>query len=732
MCNELHVNFDLYIGQTHRKSHIMKKYLSFFVFISIFITGYSQLIIAPNPTGTYAVQDVLVGQGVTASNIQYTGVNHAWATFSTGATPTSLGFTHGVLLTTGRADEVNRNACNSDGTLFGATVNRISTTNIPGAGSDPQLAAIATGSVNDRCVLEFDFIPINDTLKFRYVFGSEEYPDYVNGTVNDIFGFFISGPNPAGGTYTNRNIAIIPGTNLPVAINNVNNGNTANNAIPNGPCMNCQYYIHNNNGTAANSNPHIAYDGMTTVLTAIVAVVPCQTYHIKLAIGDVGDRIYDSGVFIEANSFSSMGMSYDLNFESDIIANTIISGCSDASLVFRLPEQYGDTVTINYSFAGAPVQGVDYLVFPADSAIIPPGQDSVVVQIIALPNSQFNGTDTIMIIIPGFGCSGNVDTLYIPIHGNPPIELTMSEDQMLCDGGTGFLTPTVQGGLPPLTYTWSNGVTNLQQDVIPPVTTTYILTVTDPCGNNAIDSVKVTIGSLLHTASNDTAICSGKAVTLSATFDGLIYWEGYEGNPLTVLPNQTTTYKLIMNNVCGTVYDSVHVVVHQQPQVSLGAGGEICNYENRILEVSPNYETIEWYHNGAFLGNMPQVVADTNIGSGNYFVRVSNSFCKDSASITIIFIPCEITIPNVFTPNGDGVNDYFFIDNLINYPFSNLEIYNRWGRKVYSTNNYQNDWDGSGLADGVYYYVLTLMQKAQQVGFEGWNQNFAGSVTIIR
>lgn len=97
-----------------------------------------------------------------------------------------------------------------------------------------------------------------------------------------------------------------------------------------------------------------------------------------------------------------------------------------------------------------------------------------------------------------------------------------------------------------------------------------------------------------------------------------------------------------------------------------------------------------------------------------------------------MFIPCEITIPNVFTPNGDGVNDHFFIDNLINYPYSQLEIYNRWGKKVYSTNNYQNDWDGKGIADGTYYYVLTLMKVAQQVGFEGRHQNFSGSVTIMR
>lgn len=701
----------------------MKKISTFLLFATIVYSATAQLIISPNPSAAYAVQDILVGQGVTASNFQYSGVSVAWATYTTGGTPTNLGFTEGVLLTTGKADQVNRNAYNG-------LSNRLSTNN--GQGSDPQLAEISTGSILDRCVLEFDFTPINDTLKFRYVFASEEYPEYVGSDKNDVFGFFISGQNPSGGAYTNKNIAIVPGTNLPVAINNVNNGETGDNYIPNGPCTNCQYYVHNNNGSDASSNPHIGYNGMTTVLTATVAVVPCQTYHIKLAIGDVVDGIYDSGVFIEANSFSSMGMSYDLNFDSDIISNTIISGCSDANLVFRLPEEYSDTVVIHYSFTGNPVEGVDYLVFPPDSVIIAPGQDSAVTQIIALPNNEFDGVDTIMIIIPGFGCSGIFDTLYIPIHGNPPIELTMSEDQLLCDGGIGFLTPTIQGGLPPLTYEWSNGITTLEQNVEPPVSTTYTLTVTDPCGNYAIDSVKVLVGSLMYTVSNDTAICSGKGVNLSASFDGLIYWEGYETNPITVLPNQTTDYKLIMNNICGTIYDTVQIIVHQQPQVDLGAGEEICDYDNRILQVSSSYEFVEWKFDGQVIGNTPSIIADTNIGSGNYSVEVANAFCTASSSITLMFIPCEITIPNVFTPNGDGVNDHFFIDNLINYPYSQLEIYNRWGKKVYSTNNYQNDWDGKNVADGVYYYVLTLMKAAQQLGFEGRHQHFSGSVTIMR
>lgn len=672
---------------------------------------YSQLVIAPNPSLNYAVQNVLVGEGVTVSNLSYSGANVAWATFTTGSAMHNLGFTSGILITSGKASEVAQGAGS-----FASTDNA--------QGSDAQLASLVSGTIKDRCVLEFDFVPISDTLKFRYVFGSEEYPEYANSNYNDVFGFFISGPNPGGGNYTNYNIARIPGTNTVVSINNINNG-TSNS----GPCEYCQFYRNN----ASPVNPHIVYDAMTTVLTATVVVVPCQTYHIKLAVGDVYDGIYDTGVFLEANSFSSMGMSSELTFESDIVANSIVSGCSDAALVFHIPEIYGDTVSIHYTFAGSATNGEDYLVFPPDSAIIPPGSDSVTVQIIALPNSNAGAQDTIIVLIPGFGCSGVIDTLYIPIHGNPPITLEMSEDQLLCDGGVGYLQANVTGGIPPFTYTWSNGVGNVnQQEVVPTVTTTYYVTVQDPCGNYAIDSVQVQVGSLQYTISNDTAICSGKGVTLGATFDGYIYWEGYEGNPITIIPNSSRTVNLIMSNVCGTIYDSVIVTVHTQPQIDLGSGAELCTYDSRILQVSSSYESIQWYINGVPYSNEPQITADTNSGSGSYYVQVANAFCTDSGGVTFVFIPCDITIPNVFTPNGDGVNDKFVVENLDNYPYSKLEIFNRWGKKVYSNDDYKNDWTGDNLADGVYYYVLILMKEVQQVGYPEWKTQFSGSVSIVR
>ncbi|MDP0953449.1 choice-of-anchor L domain-containing protein, partial [Klebsiella pneumoniae] len=79
-------------------------------------------------------------------------------------------------------------------------------------------------TTNDAAVLQFDFIPLGDTLKFDYVFASEEYNVYVGGGVNDVFAFLLSGPNPAGGNYVDANLALLPGTTTPVSINTVNNG----------------------------------------------------------------------------------------------------------------------------------------------------------------------------------------------------------------------------------------------------------------------------------------------------------------------------------------------------------------------------------------------------------------------------------------------------------------------------------------------------------------------------
>ena len=97
--------------------------------------------------------------------------------------------------------------------------------------------------------------------------------------------------------------------------------------------------------------------------------------------------------------------------------------------------------------------------------------------------------------------------------------------------------------------------------------------------------------------------------------------------------------------------------------------------------------------------------------TGNYdafFKYTTIDGCQDSVPLMVPVKELELEVPNVFTPNGDGINDYFEIKKLENYVSNELVIYNRWGKKVYERFNYQNDWDGNGLEDGTYYFVIKL------------------------
>ena len=91
-----------------------------------------------------------------------------------------------------------------------------------------------------------------------------------------------------------------------------------------------------------------------------------------------------------------------------------------------------------------------------------------------------------------------------------------------------------------------------------------------------------------------------------------------------------------------------------------------------------------------------------------------NSTCKEGDISELA--PCEVIIPNIITPNGDGVNDVFFIKNLDGHPNSSLRIMNRWGNIVLKDDNYQNDWGGDKLADGTYFYILKLDDGNEYTG----------------
>jgi len=234
-----------------------------------------QIAVTPSQTALVLSQK-LVGKGVTIKNATMTCPSVANGLFT--ATPGILGIDSGIVLTTGlAATQVSAFGVDGPSTFLASTNNH--------APGDVVLNGLAGQTTYDACALEFDVIPQGDTLKFEYVFSSEEYINAVCGPYNDAFAFFISGPGIIG----QQNMALVPGTNIPVTINSVNIGtpghayNIANcNAMgPGSPFT--SYYIDNSHGL------YLTHNGRTTVLEAIHNVMPCGVYHLKMVIADAGN-----------------------------------------------------------------------------------------------------------------------------------------------------------------------------------------------------------------------------------------------------------------------------------------------------------------------------------------------------------------------------------------------------------------------------------------------------------
>lgn len=257
------------------------------------------------------VKDLLLGgatSGLTITNVSHNRYTYDGIAKFTNGTQT-IGFSQGLLLSTGSPYvALGANNKTDTGTVFSS------------ASTDEDLLSIASSEVmHDASVLEFDFIPDCYSFSFRYVFASEEYNEYVCSGYNDVFGFFVFDLDSNDVPSNRRNIALIPGTTLPVAINTVNIGKSGSWGSLENYCYLQYSSLYKNNAnvsTAENfgfdrvniQNPpyHIQYDGFTVPFTAVVSnLSPGKKYRIKLAVADIGDETHDSGVFLEAGSFQS-------------------------------------------------------------------------------------------------------------------------------------------------------------------------------------------------------------------------------------------------------------------------------------------------------------------------------------------------------------------------------------------------------------------------------------------
>ena len=255
--------------------------LAFFSFLLIIQTNlFAQLIVTNNGNAQTLVPSTFVGTDVTVSNITYAGQPINLGSFN--CSTCNFGLSEGLILSTGNPSTASGVASvfASSGTLSNV--------------GDADLTTLAGATTYDRCVIEFDVVAINNKLEMQFQFASEEYDEYV-GSFSDPMAIWISGPGITG----SQNIALVPLTVNPININTINNGQTWS-GLPAGPCTSCAFYHTNFGGT------EIAFDGYTTVLTASKIITPGNTYHIKIAVADASDAIYDSAILLGKNSLRSV------------------------------------------------------------------------------------------------------------------------------------------------------------------------------------------------------------------------------------------------------------------------------------------------------------------------------------------------------------------------------------------------------------------------------------------
>ncbi|MFN7118671.1 MAG: choice-of-anchor L domain-containing protein [Saprospiraceae bacterium] len=384
--------------------------------------------------------------------------------------------------------------------------------NFSNPNGDPDLAMLSTHQILDAQGIEFDFTPLDSFVRFRYVFASEEYCEFVGSVYNDVFGFFVSGPGIQGPFSRNsKNVALIPGTNAYVAINSVNH------------IQNPNYFIRNELekdsrqcGIQPFLSPYqqlIEYDGFTKILTATLKVIPCETYHIRFVVSDVADRHYDSAVFLEAGSFNIGGTVAVKALGNQ--QNVGMEGCMPAAFVFERGESENLdkplSVRFKISNSSTAVEGVDFARLPR-TITIPPGEQSFRLPIEIINDGITESLEKLAIELD-IPCACYSSGATLDIIDAPKLQINLPE-AYVCRNTLANLQPRVNGGVPPYTYEWSNGATTPFISVTSGMVPFYSVTVTDQCGNVAADTTSLTpieppaatLSGLANSCAGDTAL----------------------------------------------------------------------------------------------------------------------------------------------------------------------------------------------------------------------------------
>ncbi|MCB0771107.1 MAG: gliding motility-associated C-terminal domain-containing protein [Flavobacteriales bacterium] len=456
----------------------------------------------------------------------------------------------------------------------------------------------------------------------------------------------------------------------------------------------------------------------------VQVITPCDTLTDSIVVG------YEPAVSLDLGADTVLCVGEPLLLDASVTGARYLwqDGDTLPTHVVDSAGTYVVTVTTNCAVRSDSIQ-VDYVTFPVldlggDTTLC--DGDTMVLDAMS-PGATYRWQDgaeeaTFTVLDPGVyrvelasPCGVVLDSITVVFAPRPSLEL--GDDTTLCEGSELHFDVTA----PAATYRWQDNSTEPTFVVVEGGLYWVALSLN---GCTVRDSIMVQ-GLPLPTTElgQDRSICSAASITLDATSPSVLAYRWQNGSTLsTMIVGAPGTYWVEVSNTCGRSVDTVHITEDPLLDLDLGADVMLCEGDEIILDVGIPGADYLW-HDG---WTLPTYAISH---PGIYSVEITFGVCSTSDAIEVGTQDCEVSLvmPNVFTPNGDGLNDQFFPVEMRSIPSAALTIFNRWGQVVFSGIMYPRaGWSGRYVPDGTYFWEV---EYTDSKGVQGGR---TGVVTLLR
>jgi len=623
--------------------------------------------------------------------------------------------------------------------------------------TDSELSSVisalqTSGSLYDMVSIEFSFYAQSDSIAFNYCFGSFEYPGFTCTQYNDVFGFFLEGPYidgitaPTGGSIV-KNIATIPGTNVPIAVNTINGGSpTGFGSASTCLSANPNYVAHSAFFNSSN-NSITTLPGYTDKFTASAKVQCGGWYTIRLKLANVLDNAYTSAVFLEEKSLKGPEIAFtqNTNVGNSFTDSLLVEGCNKNEIIFSRSANLGVEMKIPIfvdTVLSTAVEGVDFSMLP-DTITLDPYETADTLEFWIYDDNVAEANEA-LVIVQDYVFT---ECYNYPVHRfeyylrdkdtlNGTLTVNAPTDTVDCPGDSVELittSVTYEGSYDGFWLNDSAFVPSRWVQVDGDTTFTYIMF--DECGDTMIFEQNMYLKAYepMVYEQDTIRVCPGDSAWLSPVYYGgqdplTFYWLDNltQNNPRSILPWTDTTYvPFSVSDGCQVLLiDSALAINMPRPTAGF-------NYMNdpyvplRVAfdEKAQNEVSWTWYLDSTVITGESFEYDFSRPGDYEVTQVVTSDFgCIDSITLIVaVETDFYLYIPTAFSPNNDGVNDCYEIKG-VGFEAIDFQVYDRWGNVVYASTDENDCWDGTfngeALPTGAYSWKLLVRLPFDEIAMK--------------